>query len=415
MVAKINEKEELNIHEFEESAPSTSLIESVRNFGYDLNTSISDLIDNSITASASEISIRLEWNSGNPFVAILDNGIGMTEDELKKNIVLGSKNPKLERDKEDLGRFGLGLKTASFSMCRQLNVFSKTTNSEVSFRSWDLDIIQRHNKWLVSKSIPYWYSSLDKKISLSDHGTLVLWKECDRLAKIVDSEKKIQEVGVELNSHIGTYFSRFLTGKNKIEITVNDTKVQPWDPIPPNSRSKSRQVFDNITIEPHILPHKSQFQDHAIFESAAGIKGWNAQQGIYLYRNNRLLINGGWLNLKRMKLDEHTKLARIIIDLDSSSDLLWQVDVSKSRASIPTGNIKNNIDAICRKTRKEAEEVYRHRGKVVSRNVGAPDKFIWKTIVSPTGETSFKINRKHPFIERIYEKYEGPSEFEPII
>ena len=110
-----------------------------------------------------------------------------------------------------------------------------------------------------------------------------------------------------------------------------------------------------------------------------------------------------------MKLDEHTKLARIIIDLDSSSDLLWQVDVSKSRASIPTGNIKNNIDAICRKTRKEAEEVYRHRGKVVSRNVGAPDKFIWKTIVRPTGETSFKINRKHPFIERIYEKYEGPS------
>lgn len=399
--------ETYNLRDYEEAAPSTSLVESVRNFGYDLNTAVSDIIDNSITANADNISIRLEWNAGDPFVSILDNGDGMTEGQLSQNIVLGSQDPTEKREEGDLGRFGLGLKTASFSMCRQLNVFSKTEETDIAFRSWDLDIIREENKWLVSKKKPNWYDNLHKKIILGETGTLVLWKKCDRLSEFFDSEKKLKEIGVDLIAHIGTYFCRFLSGQNKIKITVNDTNIQPWSPIPEGSRSLSEQSIGNVRIHPYILPHHKEFKDQAVFEKAAGIKGWNAQQGVYIYRNDRLLINGGWLRLKKMKLDEHTKLARIIIDLDSSSDLHWHVDVSKSRASIPSGPIKQHIDAICRKTRKEAEEVYRHRGKVISRTVATPDKFIWKTVQLGTGETSFKINKDHPVIKSIYEKYSG--------
>ena len=166
---------------FDEIPPSTTLVESIRNFGYDLNTAISDLIDNSISAGATVIQIRLEWNNGDPFVAITDDGHGMTDDQLSKNIIIGSKNPAEERDQSDLGRFGLGLKTASFSMCRQLNVFSKTQNSELAFRAWDLDVIATKNKWLVSKQSPPWIDQLPAEIIPNETGTLVLWNKCDRL------------------------------------------------------------------------------------------------------------------------------------------------------------------------------------------------------------------------------------------
>ena len=129
------------LSDYEESVPTTSLIESVRSFGYDLNTAIADIVDNSITANATKINVHLEWNNGEPFVSILDNGNGMNDIELSRNIVLGSKNPNEEREITDLGRFGLGMKTASLSMARQLNVFSLKEYGKISFRSWDLELV----------------------------------------------------------------------------------------------------------------------------------------------------------------------------------------------------------------------------------------------------------------------------------
>ena len=122
------------LSDYEESIPTTSLIESVRSFGYDLNTAIADIVDNSITANASTIKVHLEWNNGEPFVTITDDGDGMSDLELSRNIVLGSKNPNEKREITDLGRFGLGMKTASLSMARQLNVFSLKEHCNISFR-----------------------------------------------------------------------------------------------------------------------------------------------------------------------------------------------------------------------------------------------------------------------------------------
>lgn len=393
---------------YEEVAPSTSLVESVRNFGYDLNTAISDLIDNSISANARKIEITLLFEESEPCVLIKDDGLGMTDEVLKNSIVLGSQDPTELRLKGDLGRFGLGLKTASFSMCRQLNVFSKAQSHSIAFRSWDLDVVRKYNKWLVSKEFPDWYESLEDCFKLSEAGTLIVWKKCDRLKQLFTDLKKMNELGADLQSHIGTYFSRFLNGPQKISITVNDNEVIPWDPICEGSRSMGMQSIGNIQIHPYVLPAKDAFDDIAKFEKTAGIKGWNAQQGFYLFRNKRLIVNGGWLNLKRMKLDEHTKLARIIIDFDSSDDEGWHVDVSKSKASVPMGTLRDHVDAIARHTRKEAEKIYRHRAKTNTREITAPDGFIWKTHKASDGKIAYKINRKHAVVRLLFEKHTGP-------
>lgn len=396
----------LTLSDYEESIPTTSLIESVRSFGYDLNTAIADIVDNSITANATEISVHLEWNDGEPFVAITDNGVGMSETELSHNIVLGSKNPNEERDLSDLGRFGLGMKTASLSMARQLNVFSQKEKEILSFRSWDLDIVEQTGKWLIAKKKPEWFDGFPDELKPVGSGTLIVWRNCDRIMQYAKDLKTLRQRAVELNSHLGVIFSRFLVGRGQLLIRVNGSKVEPWSPIPDGSRSLSTQHHGQITINPYVLPHKSKFPNDDEFRAAGGIKGWNSQQGFYVFRKDRLIVSGGWLGLK-IKKDEHTKLARIIVDIGSELDEDWQINVLKSRASIPAGSVRDTLEAIAKATRKEAEEVYRMRGKTVSRSVASRDSFVWQIVKRDTGLKEFKVNRSHPFIKHVQENYSG--------
>lgn len=393
------------LSDYEESVPTTSLIESVRSFGYDLNTAIADIVDNSITANATKINVHLEWNNGEPFVSILDNGNGMNDIELSRNIVLGSKNPNEEREITDLGRFGLGMKTASLSMARQLNVFSLKEYGKISFRSWDLDIVEQTGKWLISKKLPDWFDNFPEELKPIKSGTLIVWKKCDRILQYAKDLKTLRQRTVELNSHLGVIFSRFLVGKGQISIEVNGNKVEPWSPIPNGSRSLSTQYHDQITINPYVLPHKNKFQNDQEFRVAGGIKGWNSQQGFYVFRKDRLIVSGGWLGL-RIKKDEHTKLARIIVDIGSELDEDWQINVLKSRASIPAGRVRETLRAIAKQTRKEAEEVYRMKGKTISRST-TKDSFVWQIQKKDNGLKEFKVNRTHPLIKHLEENYTG--------
>ncbi len=135
-------------------APSPlPLIESLRDIGYSMETAIADIIDNSITAKATNVWIRFSWNFDNPWIAIIDDGYGMTENVLIEAMRFGSKNPRDDRPEDDLGRFGLGMKTASFSQCRHLTVLSKQ-NRHLSCCDWNLDKIasdyrqNENNEWL---------------------------------------------------------------------------------------------------------------------------------------------------------------------------------------------------------------------------------------------------------------------------
>lgn len=128
--------------DFEISPPSAaSMLESLRAYGYSLNSAVSDLIDNSITARAKNVWITLKWSGEDSWISIRDDGIGMTEKQLSRAMIAGSQSPLDRREQHDLGRFGLGLKTASLSLARSLTVVSKIENGSLSVRRWDLDYI----------------------------------------------------------------------------------------------------------------------------------------------------------------------------------------------------------------------------------------------------------------------------------
>jgi len=125
------------------SAPD--LLESMRAIGYSFEAALADLIDNSIAAGARNVNIRFSANNA-PYIAVIDDGAGMSPQDLTDAMRHGSRNPGIRRDALDLGRFGLGLKTASLSQCRTLTVVS-LRDGVVSARRWDLDYIARRRDW----------------------------------------------------------------------------------------------------------------------------------------------------------------------------------------------------------------------------------------------------------------------------
>jgi Histidine kinase-, DNA gyrase B-, and HSP90-like ATPase len=113
----------------------------LRGVGYSLETAIADLVDNSIAAGAGQIEIGLSWKDSDAVLTVLDDGSGMSEERLVEAMRFGGKGPQIQRADTDLGRFGLGLKTASLSQCRQLTVASKSDRGRVAAFTWDVDLI----------------------------------------------------------------------------------------------------------------------------------------------------------------------------------------------------------------------------------------------------------------------------------
>ena len=225
-----------------------SLIESLREIGYSMETAIADIIDNSITSGASTIHLRFAWNNGEPWLAIFDDGSGMSADEVTNAMRLGSNNPLNTRSVEDLGRFGLGLKTASFSQCRQLTVITRK-QQQTSARQWDLDTITEKpdsgwNLHILSneeiKGIDEICSIIDDLLS-RESGTIILWRKLDRLDNFDESgmgEKKLNSLINEARKHIELTFHRFLSssrGKKSLRISINGDFLEAFNPFNPSN------------------------------------------------------------------------------------------------------------------------------------------------------------------------------------
>ena len=252
-----------------------SLIESLREIGYSMETAIADIIDNSITSGASSIHLRFAWNNEEPWLAIIDDGSGMSADEVTNAMRLGSNNPLNARPAEDLGRFGLGLKTASFSQCRQLTVITHK-QQQISARQWDLDTITENpdsgwNLHILSyeeiKGITEIGSIIDDFIS-RECGTIILWRKLDRLDNFDDSgtgEKKLNSLINEARKHIEFTFHRFLSspqGKKSLRISINDDFLEAFNPFNPSNLATrelpEQKIYlhnEQITIQPYVLPH----------------------------------------------------------------------------------------------------------------------------------------------------------------
>jgi hypothetical protein len=382
---------------------ASSMIETFRAIGYNIETAIADIIDNSISASAKNIWINFEWKGSKTWISVKDDGVGMNETELIQAMRPGSKNPLQERNEKDLGRFGLGLKTASFSQARKLTVISKKADYNSVYWTWDLDFVNKTGNWDLIKYLPD--ENLETEISNLTTGTIVLWNDIDRFVKDFNqddskTEYKFYQTMEQVKKHLAMVFHKFIE-KGKIYIYLQDKKVTAWNPFltsePATQTFPEEKIQNgNVTIEGFVLPHKSKISDE-IYRNAEGVKGWNEQQGFYIYRNERLLLAGDWLGLFRK--EEHYKLTRIQIDLPNTLDESWQIDIKKSIARPPLV-FREQIRAYALKVRQQAVEVYRHKGKSVKQIAG--QKFIPLWVEHKRGDKWFyKINRENPILEKI--------------
>ncbi len=385
-----------------------ALIASMRAFGYSLPTAIADLVDNSISAGAGTIHVRTQWAGEASWISVWDDGAGMSEERLVEAMRLGSRSPREERAPNDLGRFGLGLKTAAFSQATSLTVASRTREGgPIAVRRWDLDYVTRHRTWSLLLDADEAAEPLIACVASEPRGTLLLLQGLDRLSgdTEVDDHQAADHFlrhADALVRHLSMVFHRFIS-EDGLRIIVNDGSIPAWDPFLTGARGGQRLPDETlrlgdkaIHVRPHILPHFSNLSpvDHA---NAAGPRGWNQQQGFYIYRARRLLVAGDWLGLP-IQPEEHYKLARIRVDLDNSMDLEWQIDVRKATARIPR-QLTQELRRIADATRRRAAEAYRYRGKNLARAVGQDHGFVWAARIH-NDFVSYRIDRDHPVVRR---------------
>jgi len=389
----------------------SSLVESMRDIGYSIETAIADIIDNSITAKAKYIDVRFSWNKSNPWLAVIDNGLGMDQKELVAAMRFGSMSPLEIRTAEDMGRFGLGLKTASFSQCRCLTVMSKKNNITDCVQ-WDLDSISssENNEWalcLLSKNEIESDSELfflaEEYLTSKESGTIVLWKNIDRINEgtpVQNHESMFNKTINNVRSHLELVFHRFLSpgpGQSKIEILFNQHQLDSFDPF---NTSKATELHEEefrfkgegIYVQPYVLPHHNKVSKTE-WKKYAGKAGYLHGQGFYVYRNRRLIVYATWFRLIPKK--ELTKLLRVKIDIPNSLDSLWRIDVKKSNAFPPSG-VRDELKRIINKIEFAGKRVYKQRGQRIQSQIRIP---AWKR-VAKDNQLYYQINSNHPFIRR---------------
>lgn len=379
---------------------------SLRDLGYSLETAIADLVDNSISADATDIQVLCDVTRSDPVLVIVDNGRGMDEDEVIIAMRHGSTNPRKRRDPKDLGRFGLGLKTASFSQCCRLTIAS-SKNGKRSAVEWNLSQVEEEDEWCVSILDSNEIAVLPYVELLPETGTIVLWRNLDRLLENESGHSRdeiVNEKIVAVERHLSLVFHRFLSGevkgRKRISIKINGHPITAFDPFcrknPATQMLPEETVWVDdqaIQMQPYILPHHSRltaseydfYQDRSDFIS---------NQGAYIYRNGRLVAWGDWFRL--VPKGEATKLARVQIDFPNSLDEAWTIDIKKSRARPPSA-VRDRLRQIITKITARSITVHRGRGQKLFQETQAP---LWERYADHCG-IRFALNMQHPLIKSL--------------
>src|SRR5580698_6707050 len=289
--------------------------------------------------------------------------------------------------RSDLGRYGLGLKTASLSQCRSVTVVTcrRSAPGNVHIRMLDLDLIAEWDEWLVVEPLPEPILQRSVERLASEPGTVVIWRKLDRVLpeKRPDggwARRRLDAMAAKTAEHLGVVFHRYLEGAEGrgVVITVNEHKVKPWNPFAPSETTTSElplqrfemsvgDVSGNVTLRRFVLPARDEFSSLDEFERYSGPLNWNRQQGIYIYRVGRLVQWGGWNGIRG--IDEHTKLARAALDFDTDLDSIFHINVAKMRVTIPPqlrqmlerpiNELCGRADDIYRKTSRRADDGHR--------------------------------------------------------
>lgn len=399
-----------------------AMLESLRGLGYSTAAALADIVDNSISAGASEVRIEFQWAGLDSRVLVLDDGRGMSDPELEAAMRLGDKNPLTERDPHDLGRFGMGLKTASLSQCRRLTVASVKGGRRSCLR-WDLDELAAdpHSDWLLfegpADGSGQHLTNLEGKAS----GTLVLWEKLDRIVTAGYTVDDYLALTVVVEAHLSMIFHRLLQGpRARIRLLLNSRAITPWDPFmsghpakPWTSPSAQQRTECGLVVaQCHVLPHQDKLTKDE-FKQNEGPAGWAAQQGFYVYRNERLLVAGGWLGLGNSKAwnrEEAHRLARIQLDIPNTADADWKIDVRKSTARPPVA-LRQWLTRLAEDTRERARRVFAYRGTPMPNQRNTPIEQAWRVDRVKDG-IRYRIEPDHPAVAAVLA---GAGDLTPLV
>jgi hypothetical protein len=394
-------------------APSAAmLIESMRDIGYTLETALADMVDNSISAGATKVNLLVDAAGASPKIGIVDDGIGMTREELLVAMRPGSRNPHDKRSETDLGRFGLGLKTASFSQCRRVTVVSRRAG-ETNAATWDLKFVAEVDDWLIQ--IPQDICDIPWADQVGENGTLVVWEDLDRLmdnGPSGDAQSHFVRRVDEAREHLELVFHRFLAGEHgihKVQIVLNNRPLEAFDPFHtrhsatlPGPVEIIKLGSHKVTVQCFTLPHHGKVTPIE-WERYGRRAGYLKNQGFYVYRKKRLILSGTWFGLARQM--ELTKLARVRVDIPNGLDEEWKIDVKKASAQPPYA-VRERLRRIIEPIAAPSKRVYTSRGRTLTSDSRLP---VWNR-VQDKSEIVYRINLTHPVIEDFSTRL--PSEFQ---
>lgn len=376
-------------------------MESMRAVGYTLETAVADLIDNSITAGATVVNLLFSPEP-EPYVALVDNGVGMTAIAAQNAMRLAGTSSRDSRAAQDLGRFGLGLKTASISQCRDLVLVTKQNEAVIGYR-WDLDYLLESKTWSLLEltedecQVLPGFAELNK----TESGTLVLWRKLDQLeATVGDLVSGLDAHMIEVRKHLALVFHRFLAGEHgrKFAISINYRPVAGADPLLQNHKATLPGPVEKIDVEgetielrPYTLPHLNKLS--TADRQRAQVEGsMRDSQGFYIYREKRLVIWGTWFRIAPKH--ELGKLARVKVDVPNSLDHLWALDIKKAQA-VPPPSIQRRLRQVATNIIAPSKRVHEYRG----RRAGSSDQTrrLWN-VFDDRNSFRYEINREHPAV-----------------
>ncbi len=391
------------------------LMGSMRSMGYSFESAVADVIDNSISADAKRIHVLFPTSAlGTNAVGILDDGIGMAKEVLLEAMRYGSTASEEIREETDLGRFGLGLKSASLSQCRKLTVISYW-NGIVSAYRWDYDLIQERKQWIIldltqDEITEVCYFDLLKKQVM---GTLVVWENFDILKKANDGQEysALNDQKEIVEKHLSLIFHRFMSrSKKKVNIYINQQKLKPLEPFleshPKTTLKKEVSIAlmdshgreQQIRVRPFILPYLSDMSEKDK-KALGGVEDMRSKQGFYVYRNERLIIWGNWFGMSRRS--ELTKNVRIRVDIPNALDDIWSIDVKKQVATIPK-RIQNQLTKTVNDALGISVSKQTHRGR--KQKIDDNIDYIWDRIEGRDKTFYYQVNRDSRFIKFLRDK-----------
>lgn len=383
-----------------------TLFFGLQNMGYSPAASVADIIDNSIEAKAKNIDILFWEGSSNPTVAIFDDGEGMDRNELDDAL----KYKKDSSSDAKLSKFGFGLKTASFAQCETLTIITKkknqtnlkSVNSKLETKETNLVNIFKKNKFIEKK--------FQERCSQS--GTVIIWEDLSdsitgKNSGDSRSHRLFFEIGQKITQHAATHFHNFM---DDVKICFNNFAIPKWEPF--GTKIENLKIFPEqkielnnhyVTIKGFVYPKEEEFNDPELYENLGGPLGWFNSQGIYLYREKRLLTHGGWFGLRRggpnpWQLETKYQRCRITINYDSELDEYFKPNVQKTQSEIPP-LIRRDITNYCDEVRK-----YCHEKRATIKNQNYEIDEDTDNLLIKNGDGKYSLNIEHPNIQLLINK-----------